>query len=772
MATNNYTGLTRANDDREGTITQGFEEGMGEWTMNNCESLTGIYTSTTESNTGGSCFRFRYTYNPPQYLISPELADNNGGTLSFYCKRGGTYYTEYYKVGYSTTTNDPSAFTFGSEVTVDFNTYMEQTATFPAGTKYIAIASTGYDEYYLFIDDITIELETAGGGGGGTSPLANVSAGPVIEDLPLQAGTYYLVASSTDADYTVYINAADMPCPAIDAPGFALNPYPADDQDSIQPASVTLSWTNPEYATGWRLVFGSTYYPEAGHPQTVIYPEDGSFSTDMANSYTVTNLWNNTNYFWHVEFNNTACADGVSSPIWGFTTTFNAPQNLVATPEQIFEGDSTVLTWNAIVDRTYRSYRIYKDGELLHTTEPNTNPEANLSWTVPASELTYNMTGYTFNVTAVYDEGESPFSNDAVVMVSGYSAEPGIYGYVYEQDSVTPIGGVTVAVTGLDEFGNAVNYSATTDNNGYYTIHPVLAGKYNTALAYCAGYQDAEPYTNVPPFTLPYQGTWGEMNFIMQEEFYPSPMVCAEVVQVGDDELVKVWWQIPDGTGGTGTGDFLSEYEAQVGNGSTPLGYVPFYTLYENSVSTMLYKADELAAAGVTPAPMTSISWNASNQNGDNQQGLTIWMANVTDNQVSTTSPTSAGMTKVYTGSMTPTTGWNEFVFNENEFAWDGSSNILILMQRNNGDWNFNAINWLSHSMANAASYAYRDNTSYNVEAETYTMAIAPTAPTVPCTTIASTAPTATMMVLTTKATRVAPSCWPLLGCPTPLTST
>ena len=284
-------------------------------------------------------------------------------------------------------------------------------------------------------------------------------------------------------------------------------------------------------------------------------------------------------------------------------------------------------------------------------------------------------------------------------------------------------------MTGLDEFGNAVNYSATTNADGYYTIHPVLAGKYNTALAYCAGYQDAEPYTNVPPFTLPYQGTWGEMNFIMHEEFYPSPMVCAEVVQVGDDELVKVWWQIPDGTGGTGTGDFLSEYEAQVGNGSTSLGYVPFYTLYDNSVSTMLYKADELAAAGVTPAPMTSISWNASNQNGDNQQGLTIWMANVTDTQVSTTSPTSAGMTKVYTGSMTPTTGWNEFVFNENEFAWDGSSNILILMQRNNGDWNFNAINWLSHSMANAASYAYRDNTSYNMEAETYTMAISPSRP-------------------------------------------
>ena len=409
----------------------------------------------------------------------------------------------------------------------------------------------------------------------GPTPSANVSAGPVIEALPIQAGTYYLVASSTDADYTVYINAADMPCPAIDAEGFAFAQYPADDQDSIQPASVTLSWTNPEYATGWRLVFGSTYYPEAGHPQTILFPEDGSFSTEMANSYTVTNLWNNTNYFWHVEFNNGACADGVSSPIWGFTTTFNAPQNLVATPDQLIEGETTTLTWNAIVDRTYRTYRVYKDGVMIHETQPTPNPnvEANLSWTVPASELTYNMTGYTFNVTAVYDEGESPFSNDAVVKVTGYSAEPGIYGYVYEQDSVTPIGGVTVTVTGTDEFGNAVNYSATTNADGYYTMHPVLAGEYATALATCAGYQDAEPYTKVPPFTMPYQGTWGEMNFIMHEGFYPSPLVCAETVQVGDDELVKVWWQIPNGTG-SGTG----------GGGGTGTGNLPITQGFEDGL--------------------------------------------------------------------------------------------------------------------------------------------------------------------------------------------
>ena len=736
MATNNYTGLTRANGRNEvtvhdGDVTNAYIPTYGFYHDNYCKSEFVYPAADLSEMTGCDISSMKFYVASPgnslngwsstQRVFVKEIAD--ASISAFQGETDATVVFEGNLVA-------PAA--AGDELEITFNTpYHYNGGNLLVGVYNITKGTwqnvsyygenvpgasiSGYNSSSLdvinpsqrgFLPKTTFNY-TAGGGG------AAANAGPVIEALAIQAGTYYLVASSTDADYTVYINVDDMPCPAIDAPGYAFAPYPADDQDSIQPASVTLRWVNPEYATGWRLVFGSTYYPEAGHPQTVIYPEDGSFSTDMATSYTVTNLWNNTNYFWHVEFNNGACPDGVSSPIWGFTTTLNAPRNLVATPEQIFEGDSIVLTWNAIVDRTYRSYRVYQDGVLIHTTTPNTNPEANLSYTVEG--LTYNMTGYTFNVTAVYDEGESPFSNDAVVKVSGYSAEPGIYGYVYEQDSVTPIGGVTVTVTGTDEFGNAVNYSATTDNNGYYTIHPVLAGEYATALAYCAGYQDAEPYTNVPPFTLPYQGTWGEMNFIMQEEFYPSPMVCAEVVQVGDDELVKVWWQIPDGTGGTGTGDFLSEYEAQVGNGTQETGYVPFYTLYDNSVSMSLYTAAELSAAGATPAPMTSISWQAGNQTGYAQQGITIWMANVTDTQVPTTTPNTANMTKVYTGSMTPVTGWNEFAFNAGEFAWDGTSNLLILVQRNNGTWN-STVYWKGQAAPNMVSYKYQDNTAFDVE--------------------------------------------------------
>ena len=169
-----------------------------------------------------------------------------------------------------------------------------------------------------------IIMKSAGGGSSKGLRESAMSYGPVITDAAVPAGTYYLVASSTDQDFEVTINAEDMPCPTVE--GFAFNPIPADDEDELEPAAVTLQWSIPEYATGWRLIFGSTYYPDPSHDQTIMFPEDGSFTRNMANSYTVRNLWNNTNYFWHVEFNNDGCPEGVSSPIWGFTTHLNIPQ--------------------------------------------------------------------------------------------------------------------------------------------------------------------------------------------------------------------------------------------------------------------------------------------------------------------------------------------------------------------------------------------------------------------------------------------------------------
>ncbi len=147
-------------------ITQGFEDGLGDWTKANCNSnsgITGINSGYSPTHGGTNMFRFYYSASAPQYLISPEIDAADGGTMSFYYARYSNSYPETFKVGYSTTTNDPTAFTWGNEVTctnIYTSEYLEYTYDIPAGAKYVAIAHTSNDQFYLFIDDITIDIES------------------------------------------------------------------------------------------------------------------------------------------------------------------------------------------------------------------------------------------------------------------------------------------------------------------------------------------------------------------------------------------------------------------------------------------------------------------------------------------------------------------------------------------------------------------------------------------------------------------------------------
>ena len=383
---------------------------------------------------------------------------------------------------------------------------------------------------YFMVDNVTV----TGMGEPLPEPEINYSFGPVIEDLPLRGGTYYLVASSTDPDFEVTINAEDMPCPEVE--GFAFNPTPVDNADGIEPGSVTLRWNIPTNATGWRLIFGSTYHPEPGHPQTIMFPEDGSFTTALANSYTVRNLWNNTNYFWRVEFTNDGCPEGVSSPVWGFTTHLNIPQNLTAVDYTVFDDETVVLNWNAVVDRTYRQYNVYRDGELIGHTQVNNI--GNTTYT--DGPLAYNMDGYTYYVTAVYDEGESAPSDPVTVKVSGYG---NVDGHVYEQDGTTGIAGATVTMVGLDEFNVSHTYNFTTNNQGYYSGH-IYAGSYNGQAAK-DGYQTIYEPVQGNPIDLVYNQTTSPVDYMLDENFDP---VCQVIAEYYPDSLdpqspyVKVYW--------------------------------------------------------------------------------------------------------------------------------------------------------------------------------------------------------------------------------------
>lgn len=120
----------------------------------------------------GNVFRFNsissaddYT----QYLITPMLPGNEALLMTFEYTEytSSSYGDETFMVGVSSTTNDPSAFTWGPEVTagVTTNTY---TYILPAGTKYAAIKYTSNYIYYLFIDNLNITVVP-------TTPTFNIS---------------------------------------------------------------------------------------------------------------------------------------------------------------------------------------------------------------------------------------------------------------------------------------------------------------------------------------------------------------------------------------------------------------------------------------------------------------------------------------------------------------------------------------------------------------------------------------------------------------------
>jgi len=420
-------------------------------------------------------------------------------------------------------------------------------------------------------------------GGTGVTAIDNIrhlnygNADASIEDMTVEAGTYYLVVSSTnDSTFMVRIDAEAMPCPEM-----ASMPIPIDDADDLQPRRVDLAWQLGEYTTEYRLVFGSTYYCE----EVLV-----DWTSDLAESYTVRNLYNNTNYFWRVDERNSECE--TIGEVWGFTTHLNVPDGLGIVDESLFEGETALLYWDNIDDRTFRQYNIYVDGVLYGSTPMTYDPTAYTYYEI--EDLTYNMNpGYAIQVSALYDEGESDLSEPIMVKVSGYGS---FFGHVWEQDGVTGIEGAEIIIAGYNEFNETFMTSVTTSMTGAYSVVvPVssTATPYTTIsytlMAHKDGYQGYQTPLQGYPLAVVYNQNV-QADFILDEEFLPVSNVWAEYYPdiTSDDEYVKVYW--------TAAGNMIGA-ELTVCDGTSTSSYIPVYGLWHDDYTRdeMIYPADMLA---------------------------------------------------------------------------------------------------------------------------------------------------------------------------------
>ena len=483
----------RGNRDMVTVLEQGFEDGMGDWTMYNCASGTGI--DSEDAHTGANSFRFRWTTNYPQYLISPELDDNNGGTMSFYARAESDNYPESYKIGYSTTTNDVSAFTFGNEVIIDNLLFSFQSADFPAGTKYVCIACTSDDMYYLFVDDITIQAEPAAAPTPGEATYQ-------IEDMFVPAGTYYVAVASTTEEFNVDMAVAEIPVPE---QAIVIAPY---DGETFVEAPYLAEWMLGDYTTEMQVLVG-TQYP----PQTALI----DWTDELVESAFLVDLENNQTYFMQVNARNaTGTTEG---EIYVFSTPIDPVEGFAVETEELYPGDAAVFTWNA--NRTLQGYNLYMNGEKVNEAPIDEN-------TYSVEGLEYNMDGYSFQITAVYDAGESMPSNAIIVYMTG---EGSVNGHVYDLDVEHPIAGATVIANGADQFGVEQTYTFTTDENGFYEGE-LLSGQYLISIA-TEGYENEGVVANIV-----YNELTEAEDIITHEFYYPLGMITAAEEEAG----VNVEW--------------------------------------------------------------------------------------------------------------------------------------------------------------------------------------------------------------------------------------
>ena len=161
--------------------------------------------------------------------------------------------------------------------------------------------------------------------------------------------------------------------------------------------------------------------------------------------------------------------------------------------------------------------------------------------------------------------------------------------------------------------------------------------------------------------------------------------------------------------------------EATLATGTTTTGYMPYYTYYCYSLCQMIYKAEELRAAGLGFGTLTSIAFESYSTYHYQRDGITVWVSNTTLTTAPSTSVVTSDMTQVFSGSMVQQDGWTTIPFST-PFSWDGESNLMVTVVMNHGSYNSTTYWQCSNTGFTSSCYTYRDSNPYNPGTTTYSM--------------------------------------------------
>ena len=386
------------------------------WTTSNTNSSTGINSGSAYSGT--QAFRFYYSTNPPQYLISPELSGTTDGVkVSFMYKAQSSYYTETFHVGYSTTTNDTNAFTWGPEISYNQTTYTQYSNTLPAGTKFVAIKYTANDQYYLYIDSVVFDnpptclavtdlaVDTATANSVTLTWTGNASSYSIYNGTTYvastAANTYAVTGLNAATNYTFGVIAV---CSATDSS--TMETIDARTECAEGGCNITITGTD-DYGDGWD---GATITVSQNGSTLGIFTVTGSSNSatyPVCSGSPVTFTWTgstaSTSYPDEISFE---IKNGGGMAVYSLTDATNTPDGLLYTMNDpcpscvapIVTLDS-VTTTDAYISWTGNatSYSIYNGSTFVASTAANTYTFSGLT----------AGTAYTFGVVAICSADDS-----------------------------------------------------------------------------------------------------------------------------------------------------------------------------------------------------------------------------------------------------------------------------------------------------------------------------------------------------------------------------
>ena len=521
MAANNM----RGNRDMQTVLSEGFEggtmptgwetEGSYSWSIT---SGTGhsSYTGAATGNYNAGCYISSYSGN--SYLITPEmdLSNATSATLSFnfWNTTWGADINElnvFYRV-------DGGAWNLLENYDAVVSPWAPKTITLTglAANYQIGFQCVAHYSYGMGIDDV---LVTADINVGPTPPTPPAHVYKYNNYLP--AGTYYLAAASTTEGFGIDLGFGEAPLPVQ-----AIVVSPTDGASNVENPCVA-EWIIGNYTNEMQVLCG-TQYP----PQTILI----DWTSNLVAGMFLPDLEPNQSYFLQVNERN--AAGTTMGEIIAFTTPIDAVEGLEVEDDELYPGEAAVFTW--VANRALKGYNIYCNGIKVNDTPITSN-------TTTVEDIDYNMDGYEFTVTAVYDAGESLPSEPVTVYMTGNGTVTGV---VYDTDETHPVALATVEFIGLDEYDEPQVFDVTTDENGEFT-GDILAGEY---LAFVAteGYDATEGYA----VTVNYNETTDQIVIITHEFYYPLGQITA-TEQIDDDNVLVEWsWDPAEMIVDFETGDF------------------------------------------------------------------------------------------------------------------------------------------------------------------------------------------------------------------------